>query len=157
MQRVDWGAEVIDGLIPHRPPFRFLERIHAWSHEDPFLHGSLDISAGAPIFEGHFPGDPIWPGVCTIEGLAQTCAALTALLGRTAPDGGPGGRSVLGAVNVRLLGPVRPPARLEYRAWLPGPAVGSSAGDALRTFRVEASVGATLVARGTLIASRLPE
>ncbi len=149
IEQVDWGDEAVERLIPHRAPFRFLGRIHAWSMDEPFLHGSLEVEPDDPIVAGHFPGEPIWPGVCTIEGLAQACAALSALLAG-AEASGRGGRSVLAAVNVRLIAPVLPPAHLEYRVWLGTQLAG------VRSFRVEASVGAALVARGTLTAGHLP-
>lgn len=148
MQRVDLGPDDLDDLVPQRAPFRFLSRVHAWAEDPPFLHGSFEVSPEEPVLAGHFPGDPLWPGACTVEGLAQACGALEGLLrgGRAGPREG---RMVMGRVEVRLLAPVRPGQRLDYRVWR------QDARGVVRTWRVEAAVGPTVVARGRLGGSLL--
>lgn len=149
MKRVDLGPADIDGLIPQRAPFRFLSHVHAWSADPPFLHGSFEVRPEEPVLAGHFPGDPLWPGACTVEGLAQACGALEGLLvGGDAPSAG---RRVMGQVQVRLLAPVRPGARLDYRVWRESSRAGIS------RWRVEASVGPVVVARGHIAGGLLRE
>ena len=147
MRRLDLGPAEIDALLPQRAPFRFLDRVHALDPDPPFLHGSLSLTGDEPILAGHFPGLPIWPGACTLEGLAQSCRALESLLatGAAPADGFP----VIARVDVTLPAPVRPPCRLDYRVWRESERGGA------RTWRVEAAVGARVVARGRLTGGRL--
>jgi 3-hydroxyacyl-[acyl-carrier-protein] dehydratase len=75
------GAEAVRRLLPHRPPILLVDGVSAISTEPAALRSSKLVSASEPVFAGHFPDRPIWPGVYTIEGLAQSCALLGALLG----------------------------------------------------------------------------
>jgi 3-hydroxymyristoyl/3-hydroxydecanoyl-(acyl carrier protein) dehydratase len=76
------GPDVIRHLIPHRRPFLFVDRVVGFrSGGQPALRAQRFISANEPVFAGHFPDLHLWPGVLTIEGLAQCCALLFALLG----------------------------------------------------------------------------
>lgn len=70
---LDLGPDVVQRLLPHRRPFLMVDRVE--SFEDgptPTLVAARHISSNEPIFEGHFPGLHLWPGVYTIEGLLQT-------------------------------------------------------------------------------------
>ena len=62
-------------LLPHRYPFLLVDRIidmdGDWSGT-----GIKNVSANEPYFQGHFPRNPIMPGMLLIEGLAQTAGAL---------------------------------------------------------------------------------
>ena len=63
-------------IIPHRYPFLLIDRI---TYLDPGLKaiGYKNITANEPFFQGHFPGNPIMPGVLIVEALAQLgCAAM---------------------------------------------------------------------------------
>lgn len=75
------GADTIAMLIPHRRPFLFLDAIDGVElSSQPKLTGFKHVSASEPVFEGHFPGLSLWPGVYTIEGLGQTSNALDIIL-----------------------------------------------------------------------------
>jgi 3-hydroxyacyl-[acyl-carrier-protein] dehydratase len=63
-------------LIPHRPPFLWVDRIISCS-EDCILT-EKDISPDLEIFRGHYPGNPIMPGVLLCEALFQSGALLMA-------------------------------------------------------------------------------
>ncbi len=68
----------IMNIIPHRYPFLFVDRIidgHIAMNES-WIHGIKNVSIGEPFFKGHFPGNPIMPGVLILEGLAQTAGIL---------------------------------------------------------------------------------
>jgi 3-hydroxyacyl-[acyl-carrier-protein] dehydratase len=94
----------IEKMIPHRPPFLFLDRVEelepgvrcvAWMSVDP----------EDAIFFGHFPGRPILPGVLMIEAMGQTAAVMMAA---AAPDGTIG-NALLASVNrFKFLKPVTP-------------------------------------------------
>src|SRR6478672_7076953 len=54
-----------------------VDRIEAYEDgEQPTIFTSRNISSNEPIFDGHFPGLHLWPGVYTIEGLLQSSALL---------------------------------------------------------------------------------
>lgn len=75
------GADTIRYLIPHRRPFLFVDGIEAFAREPkPTMTAFKHVSSNEPVFEGHFPGLSLWPGVYTIEGMGQTSNACLVLL-----------------------------------------------------------------------------
>jgi 3-hydroxyacyl-[acyl-carrier-protein] dehydratase len=75
------GSNVIELLIPHRRPLLMVDSIESFELQpEPRLAASRLISANEPVFEGHFPGLHLWPGVYTIEGLGQSCNLLYILV-----------------------------------------------------------------------------
>jgi len=70
-----FDVEQIQKMIPHRYPFLLVDRITEVK-EGEFVEGYLNISITNQVFQGHFPGHPIYPGVLIIEGMAQTGAIL---------------------------------------------------------------------------------
>jgi 3-hydroxyacyl-[acyl-carrier-protein] dehydratase len=62
-------------MIPHRPPFLMIERIEGM-RTDIEATGVKMVSIGEPFFQGHFPSDPVMPGVLIVEAMAQTAAVL---------------------------------------------------------------------------------
>jgi len=81
-QRLELGADVVQRLLPHRRPLLMVDRVHGFERgERPTLWASRRISANEPVFEGHFPGLHLWPGIYTQEGLGQTCLLLVILMG----------------------------------------------------------------------------
>src|SRR5216684_1743335 len=61
--------------IPHRYPFLMVDRIIA-IRDDDFAVGIKNATVNEPQFQGHFPGNPVFPGVLLIEGMAQTAGAI---------------------------------------------------------------------------------
>ena len=61
--------------LPHRYPFLLVDRIVECNGDDSCI-GIKCVTANEPQFQGHFPGNPIMPGVLLIEGMAQTAGAL---------------------------------------------------------------------------------
>jgi 3-hydroxyacyl-[acyl-carrier-protein] dehydratase len=62
-------------LLPHRYPFLLVDRILE-ARGDEYGVGVKNVTANEPQFQGHFPGQPVMPGVLMIEGMAQTAGAL---------------------------------------------------------------------------------
>ncbi|MEJ8598973.1 bifunctional UDP-3-O-[3-hydroxymyristoyl] N-acetylglucosamine deacetylase/3-hydroxyacyl-ACP dehydratase [Riemerella anatipestifer] len=60
----------IMGLLPHRPPFLLVDKILELS--DTHVVGLKNVSMNEPFFTGHFPKEPVMPGVLQIEAMAQT-------------------------------------------------------------------------------------
>lgn len=69
------GPEEILARLPHRFPFLLVDRAEHYL-EGRSITGIKCVSAGEPFFQGHFPGNPVMPGVLIIEALAQTGAIL---------------------------------------------------------------------------------
>ena len=64
----------IKSLLPHRPPFLLVDRVF---HLDQNAIGGIkQVSMNEPFFVGHFPEEPVMPGVLIIEALAQCCGIL---------------------------------------------------------------------------------
>jgi 3-hydroxyacyl-[acyl-carrier-protein] dehydratase len=68
-------VEHIKRLIPHRYPFLFLDRLTEIVPNESAV-GIKNVTINEPFFQGHFPTEPIMPGVLIIEALAQTAGAL---------------------------------------------------------------------------------
>jgi len=68
-------AAVLDAM-PHRPPFRFIDEI--LDLDEDHIVAAYRFSADADFYRGHFPGNPIMPGVKMVEALAQ-CGAVAVL------------------------------------------------------------------------------
>jgi 3-hydroxyacyl-[acyl-carrier-protein] dehydratase len=61
--------------IPHRYPFLMVDRITGIKGDD-FAIGIKNVTVNEPQFQGHFPENPVFPGVLLIEGMAQTAGVI---------------------------------------------------------------------------------
>lgn len=66
-------SDALVALLPHRPPFRFVDAVDAC---EPAVKVSAhyQVTGDEPFLAGHFPGNPIFPGVLQLEALAQAGA-----------------------------------------------------------------------------------
>jgi 3-hydroxyacyl-[acyl-carrier-protein] dehydratase len=64
--------------LPHRYPFLMIDRIINMCGDESAI-GIKNVTINEPQFLGHFPGNPVFPGVLVIEGIAQTAGALCVL------------------------------------------------------------------------------
>lgn len=65
----------IQKILPHRYPFLLVDRITELE-EGKSIVGYKNVSISEPVFQGHFPDHPIFPGVMIIEGMAQVGGVL---------------------------------------------------------------------------------
>ena len=63
--------EEILELLPHRFPFLLVDRVLDFE-EGRFLRAVKNVSVNEPFFQGHFPQEPVMPGVLQVEAMAQT-------------------------------------------------------------------------------------
>jgi len=66
--------KAIEEVLPHRYPFLLVDKIIEL--EDMRVVGIKNVTANEPHFTGHFPGNPVMPGVLIIEALAQVAGVL---------------------------------------------------------------------------------
>lgn len=69
-------SAAIRAILPHRYPFLLVDRVDNLSDEK--IVARKMVTANEPFFAGHFPGNPIMPGVLIVEALAQAGALLVA-------------------------------------------------------------------------------
>lgn len=145
-------------LLPHKPPFRFLTSVQ---RIDPGQCGKAlwRVTGEEEFLKGHFPSDPIVPGVLIIEALAQ-------LSGLVAMFGGPSGDGIhetaaakssadgiigrLAHMECRFHRAVTPPVEIRLRSTQYG------VFEKLHQYEVEAAIGDAVVAKGRLTLALTP-
>lgn len=129
--------------LPHRYPMLMIDRIVDIKGDDSAV-GIKNVTFNEPIFQGHFPNKPIFPGVLILEGMAQTAGAVV-----IKHDGLADSSSIvmlLGIDNARFRKPAEPGDTIEYHI---------SKMHRRRTvgrFKAEAKVNGTIIAEAELTA-----
>lgn len=103
----------IQKILPHRYPFLLVDKITDME-EGKWIKGIKNVTVNEPFFQGHFPGNPIMPGVLICEALAQVGAVL--LLGMEENKGKLG--VFTGINNFKFRKQVVPGDTLELKAEL---------------------------------------
>ena len=99
-------------LLPHRYPFIMVDRILSVERSKSIV-GLKNVSMGEPFFQGHFPAQPIMPGVLILEGMAQVGCVLSYL--STPENVGRRLAFFAGIDNARFRRPVVPGDQLIYK------------------------------------------
>lgn len=73
-----YDISVVEQIVPHRTPFLFVDRVTELEVEHKIV-AEKTLSPDDHFFAGHFPGNPIMPGVLVSEALAQTSGLLLGL------------------------------------------------------------------------------
>ena len=135
----------IQKILPHRYPFLLVDRV-VEMEEGKSIVAYKNVSISEPVFEGHFPGHPIYPGVMIIEGMAQA-GGILAFQSSSKEEQEAAKEKVVYFMSIdkaKFRQPVRPGDRLEYRL-----SVLKHRGD-IWVLRGEAYVDETLVAEAEL-------
>ena len=96
--------------LPHRYPFLMIDRIVEIDSDNSAI-GIKNISFNETVFQGHFPGNTVFPGVLIIEGMAQTAGAIASAADKTE------GQHIVYMVTVdkcKFRKPARPGDVIEY-------------------------------------------
>ena len=100
-------------MLPHRYPFLMIDRVTEFRGEDE-LTAIKNVTINEPFFQGHFPGNPVMPGVLQLEAMAQAAGLL--MLRRGSLEGKTS--LFMSADKVKFRKPVRPGDRLVVTAKL---------------------------------------
>ncbi len=105
----------IQEILPHRYPFLLVDRVNTLNKGENIV-AFKNVSISEPVFEGHFPGHPIYPGVMILEGLAQA-GGLLAFQSMDLSKEEVKEKVVyfMSIDKAKFRKPVRPGDRLEYR------------------------------------------
>ena len=102
--------------LPHRPPFLLVDRI--FHIDETSVAGIKNVTMNEPFFVGHFPEEPVMPGVLIIEAMAQ-CGGILAL--NSVPDPENYSTYFLRIDNVRFKNKVVPGDTLQFELKLTEP------------------------------------
>lgn len=78
---LEWGRDEIKRILPHREPFLLVDRLTGVGFDEEAIAGSRVISSDDPIFAGHFPDYPVYPGCLEVEMIGQLGLCLHYFLG----------------------------------------------------------------------------
>ena len=106
----------IQKIIPHRFPFLLLDRVTDLVNKESLI-GYKNVTIGDQIFQGHFPGHPIYPGVMILEGMAQAggILAFKSMDDMTEEEAANKVVYFMSIDKAKFRAPVKPGDKLEYR------------------------------------------
>ncbi len=106
----------IQKILPHRFPFLLIDRVTAMTASESII-AYKNVSISEPVFQGHFPDHPIYPGVMIVEGMAQAGGVL-AFKSLSEEDQKEIENKVVYFMSIdqcKFRAPVTPGDKLEYR------------------------------------------
>jgi 3-hydroxyacyl-[acyl-carrier-protein] dehydratase len=103
-------------FLPHGPEFRFIDRL---LHLEPGKSGEGEylVRGDEPFLKGHFPGEPLFPGVLLVEAAAQLAGVVAQCDPKISPLRG---LKLTALRNVKILGTARPGETIRIRAEVSG-------------------------------------
>ncbi|HIP54026.1 MAG TPA: 3-hydroxyacyl-ACP dehydratase FabZ [Sulfurimonas autotrophica] len=106
----------IQKILPHRYPFLLVDRVTDLT-KGKSITAYKNVSISEPVFQGHFPGHPIYPGVMILEGMAQAGGVLSFLSMGDLSEEEIASKVVyfMSIDKAKFRTPVKPGDRLEYR------------------------------------------
>jgi 3-hydroxyacyl-[acyl-carrier-protein] dehydratase len=106
------SLDIIDLMecLPHRYPFLLIDKIIEY-RGDEFAIGVKNVTFNEPHFMGHFPGNPVMPGVLIVEGMAQTAGAICS---NAQPKSARSSVLFMSIDGAKFRKPVRPGDVIEY-------------------------------------------
>lgn len=145
------NLSLIQQILPHRPPFLFVDKILEFKAGTSIVTERY-VSSQEVFFNGHFPDNPVMPGVMIAEALAQTSGLL---VGLTLRENEPSGQNslagfVLTTIDMKFLLPVAPESTLRMTSTLK-----KKFGNLYR-FGVTGIVSGKIIAKGVLSLGRDP-
>lgn len=138
-----FDAQAIYSLLPHRYPFQLVDKIIYL--DDNIVAGVKNVTLNEPFFQGHFPDNPVMPGVLQVEAMAQ-CGGILVLNSIKEPENY--WAYFLGIENCRFKRMVVPGDTIIFRCELMAPLKRGIA-----KFHGQAFVGGKLAAEAVVIAS----
>ncbi len=127
--------------VPHRYPFVMVDRVLEFKGDDVIV-ALKNVTFNEPYFQGHFPGNPVMPGVLQLEAMAQTAGIM--MLRRTSAEGKT--TFFMSADKVKFRKPVRPGDQLIITAKLL-----KARGNKLATAEAECTVNGQAVSSAELM------
>lgn len=76
MATTSYGIDRILQLLPHRFPFLLVDKVLEAEDDGKHLVAQKCVTMNEPFFQGHFPGNPVMPGVLLVETMAQACGLM---------------------------------------------------------------------------------
>jgi 3-hydroxyacyl-[acyl-carrier-protein] dehydratase len=117
---VAYGVPEVERLIPHRPPMLFVDGLTAIDLAGRRIRGTRTLDPGDPIFVGHFPERPVYPGVLQVETMGQAALCLASFLTKgtveIGADTSPFAVRALKIIHAQYFEPLLPGDVLELHA-----------------------------------------
>ncbi|MBL1245044.1 MAG: 3-hydroxyacyl-ACP dehydratase FabZ [Sulfurimonas sp.] len=105
----------IQEILPHRYPFLLVDRVTELVKGE-VIYSYKNVSISEPVFQGHFPGHPIYPGVMILEGMAQAGGILAfKSMDLTPEDTANKVVYFMSIDKAKFRAPVKPGDKLEYK------------------------------------------
>ncbi len=141
-----FGLDDILAIIPHRPPFLFVDRVTKFI-PNKMIVAERTIRNDEPWLKGHFPQKAIMPGVLVLDALAQTSGLLMGFSQKTLSATPPTSPRLfyLASSNIKFVSPAYPGETLELIAER------KEEFGVLYSYLVEAIAGRKTIAKGTLM------
>ncbi len=102
-----YHIEEIMEMLPHRYPFLLVDRLEVEVPGEKGI-GTKNVTMNEEFFQGHFPGNPVMPGVLQVEAMAQTAGAIV-IAGREKKENGKNAGVLFMSIDgVKFRKPVKP-------------------------------------------------